>query len=181
MVKLTLSEISVGRNKFSLTILSSKRVIFLHVNVTRLRRSLPESRFEFRDSAAFEKITDSHSHPHRKELESVEEAERYLLDYIGVSSSERGGSGTVDLDGGWKLFYSGAEPSKSAQAGVGIFTSPRLLYCVSDWISSRLRVCMLKLKGIGSVIVLIASIRPQCYTSEYLVSVDEVNGGLLRV
>ena len=26
------------------------------------------------------------------------------------------------MDGGWKLFYSGADPSMSAQAGVGILT-----------------------------------------------------------
>ena len=44
------------------------------------------------------------------------------------------GSGTVDLDGGWKLFYSGADSCVSAQAGVGILTSPRLSDCVSDWI-----------------------------------------------
>ena len=44
-----------------------------------------------------------------KELESVEEAKRYHLNIIGVSSTKRRGSGTVDLDGGWKLFYSGAD------------------------------------------------------------------------
>ena len=49
-----------------------------------------------------------------KELELVEEAKRYHLDIIGVSSTKRRGSGTVDLDGGWKLFYSGADPSMSA-------------------------------------------------------------------
>ena len=35
-----------------------------------------------------------------KELELVEEAKRYHLDIIGVSSTKRRGSGTVDLDGG---------------------------------------------------------------------------------
>ena len=54
-----------------------------------------------------------------KELELVEEAKRYHLDIIRVSSTERRGSGTVDLDGGWKLFYSGADPSMFAQAVVG--------------------------------------------------------------
>ena len=51
-----------------------------------------------------------------KELELVEEAKWYHLDIIGVSSTKRRGSGTVDLDGGWKLFYAGADPSMSAQA-----------------------------------------------------------------
>ena len=59
-----------------------------------------------------------------KELELVEEAKRYHLDIIGVSSTKRRGSGAVDLDGGWKLFYSGADPSMSAQAGVGILQAP---------------------------------------------------------
>ena len=34
-----------------------------------------------------------------KEIELVEEAKRYHLDIIGVSSTKRRGSGTVDLDG----------------------------------------------------------------------------------
>ena len=52
----------------------------------------------------------------------------------------------MDLDGGWKLFYSGADPRMSAQAGVGILTSPRLSDCESDWIPLGSRVCVLKLK-----------------------------------
>ena len=39
-----------------------------------------------------------------KELELVEKAKRYHLDIVGVSSTKRRGSGTVDLDGVWKLF-----------------------------------------------------------------------------
>ena len=59
-----------------------------------------------------------------KESELVEEAKKYHLDIVGVSSIKRRGSGIVDLDGGWKLFYSGADSSMSAQAGVGFLTSP---------------------------------------------------------
>ena len=77
-----------------------------------------------------------------KELKLVEEAKRYHLDIIGVSSTKRRGSGTVVLDGGWKLFYSGADPSMSAQAGVGFLTIRRLSDCVSDWISLGSRVCV---------------------------------------
>ena len=46
-----------------------------------------------------------------KELELVEEAKQYHFDIIGVSLTKRCGSGTVDLDGCWKLFYSGADPT----------------------------------------------------------------------
>ena len=76
----------------------------------------------------------------------VEEAKRYHFDIIGVSSTKRRDSGTVDLDGGWKLFYSGADPSMSAQVSVGILTSRRLSDWLSDWILLGSRVCMLKLK-----------------------------------
>jgi len=48
------------------------------------------------------------------ELEFVEEAKRYHLDIVGVSSTKRRGSGSVKLVGGWKFFYSGADPSVSA-------------------------------------------------------------------
>ena len=81
-----------------------------------------------------------------KELEVVEEAKRYHLDIIRISSTKRRCSGTVDLNSGWKLFYSGADPRMSVQAGSGNLTNPRLSDCVSDWISLGLRVCMLKLK-----------------------------------
>ena len=66
----------------------------------------------------------------------------------------------MNLDGGWKLFYSGADPSMSAQAGVGILTSPRLSDCVSEFGITGLYV---EAQGIGSVIVPIAGICPQCH------------------
>ena len=115
-----------------------------------------------------------------KELELVEEAKRYHLDIIGVSSTKRRGSRTVDRDGGWKLFYSGADPSMSAQAGVGILTSPRLSDCVSDWIPLGSRVCMLKLKVLDQSLCLLQVYAPNA-TSEYQTFVDEVNDALLRV
>ena len=112
-----------------------------------------------------------------KELELVEEANRYHLDIIGVSSTKLRSSGTVDLDGGWKLLYSGADSSMSAQAGVGILTSPRLSDCVSDWIPLGSRVCMLKLKVFDWSLCLL-----QVYaTSEYQAFLNEVNDALLRV
>ena len=111
-----------------------------------------------------------------KELELVEEAKRYHLDIIGVSSTKRRGSGTVDLDRGWKLFYSDADRSMSTQAGVGIFTSPRLSDCASDWIPLESRVCMLKLKVLDrSLCLLQVQVYVPNVTSEYQAFVDEVN------
>ena len=45
-----------------------------------------------------------------------------------------------------ETLYSWADPSKSAQAGMGVVTRLRLSDCVSDWIPLGSRVCMLKLK-----------------------------------
>ena len=95
-----------------------------------------------------------------KDLELVEEAKRYHLDIIGISWTKRRGSETVDLDGGWKLFYSGADPSMSAPASVEILTSPRLSDCVSDWIPLGSRVCMLKLKVLDRSLCLLQVYAP---------------------
>ena len=70
----------------------------------------------------------------------------------------------MDLDGGWKLFYSGADPSMSAQAGVGILTHkpPFVRLCVR--LDSFGITCLyVEAQGIGSVIVPIAGICPQCH------------------
>ena len=90
-------------------------------------------------------------------------------------------SGTVDLDGGWKLFYSGADPSVSAQAGVRILTSHRLLDCVSDRIPLGSRVCMLKLKVLDRSLLCLLQVYGPNATSEYQAFVDEANDALLRV
>ena len=82
----------------------------------------------------------------RKELELVEEAKKYHLGIVEVSSTKKRGSGIVDLGGGWKLFYSGADPIILAPACVRIFKSPQLSDCVLDWLPLRSRACMLKLK-----------------------------------
>ena len=110
----------------------------------------------------------------------VDEAKRYHFDIIGVSSTKRRRSGTVDLDGEWKLFYSGDDPSMSAQAGVGILTSPRLSDCVSGYIPLGSRVCMLKLKVLDQSLLLLQVYAPNA-TSEYQTFVDEVNDALLQL
>ena len=92
-----------------------------------------------------------------KELELVEEAKRYYLDIIGVSSTKRRGSGTVDLDGGWKLFYSGAYPGMSAKRVWGFSQAP----FVRLWVrldSFGITGLYFETQGIGSVIVPIAGI-----------------------
>ena len=81
-----------------------------------------------------------------KEQELVWEAEQYHLDIVGDFSTKCRGSDTVELNKGWKLFYSSVYVTMSAQAGVGILVSPRLAHCVTDWIPLGERVCLLNLK-----------------------------------
>ena len=57
-----------------------------------------------------------------KELKLVEEAKKYIH-IIGVSSNKRCGSGILDLDGWWKLFYLSVDLSMSAQMGLRVLTS----------------------------------------------------------
>ena len=78
-----------------------------------------------------------------KEQELVCEAQQYRLDVVGISSTKRRGSGTVELNGGWKIFYSGVDAAMCAQAGVGLLVSPNIAECVVDWVPLRGRVCLL--------------------------------------
>ena len=81
-----------------------------------------------------------------KEQELVCEAHQYGLDVVGISSTKRRGSGAVELNGGWKIFYSGVDAAMSAQAGVGLLVSPNKAECVVDWVPLGGRVCLLKLR-----------------------------------
>ena len=62
------------------------------------------------------------SSPTGKEQELVCEAQQYHLDIVGISTTKRRGSGTVELNGGWKFFYSGVDVAISAQADVGLLS-----------------------------------------------------------
>ena len=59
-----------------------------------------------------------------KELELVGEAQQYRLDIVGISSTKRRSSETVQLNGGWKILCSGVDAAMSAQARVGLLVSP---------------------------------------------------------
>ena len=65
----------------------------------------------------------------------VWEAKQYHLNIFGVSSTKCHGFDAVELNKGWKLFYSGVDVIMSAQVGVGIFVHLHLAHSVTDWIS----------------------------------------------
>jgi exonuclease III len=81
-----------------------------------------------------------------KELELIEEAKKYQLDILGISSTKRKGKGTLNLNNGWQLFYSGVDPTIHAQAGVAILLHPRLTDAVVEWQPINERVTLLRLK-----------------------------------
>ena len=115
-----------------------------------------------------------------KEQELVWEAKQYHLDIVGVSSTKRRGSGTVELAEGWKLFYSGVDPTMSAQAGVGLLISPRLAHCVVDWTPLGGRVCLLKLKLQKRSVCILQVYAPNM-EKQYQPFLDEVSDALQKL
>ena len=81
-----------------------------------------------------------------KEQELAYEAQQCRLDIAGISSTKRRGSGTVWLNGGWKIFYYGVDAAVSAQAGVALLVSPSMTECVVDWVPLGGIFCLLKLR-----------------------------------
>ena len=106
---------------------------------------------------------------------------RYRLDLVGVSSTKRRGSGTEDLQQGWKLFYSGVDPSVRAQAGVGILTSPRLANRVVEWMPISSRVAVLRIHLLeGKNLAIVQAYAPNSL-AEYTTFLDDVELGLARL
>ena len=116
----------------------------------------------------------------RKEQKLVWEAEQNHLDIVGVSSTKCRGSDTVELNEGWKLFYSGLDITMCARAEVGIFASPRLAHCVTDWIPLGGRVCLLKVK-LQERSLCILQVYPPNAEAQYQPFLDEVGVALQKV
>jgi exonuclease III len=96
-----------------------------------------------------------------KEQELVQEIEKYRLDIVGLSSTHSKGSGTVNLEKGWTLYYSGVNVQERGKAGVGILTSPRLTSCVLEWIPEDERVCAIRVQiPRGQVITFVSVYAP---------------------
>ena len=111
-----------------------------------------------------------------KEVELVEEVKKHLLEIIGSPLTKKKGNGTVVLQDGWQLFYSGVKPSTHAQAGVELLISPRIIDPVVEWKSIKERMALLKLhlrKKILAVIQVYApNVKSNC--SEFLDNVSQV-------
>ncbi|VDP25733.1 unnamed protein product [Soboliphyme baturini] len=76
-----------------------------------------------------------------KEQQLFDQAIRYQLDIIGLSSTKHQGSGILNYCG-WKLFYSGVPITTCAQAGPGVLIEPNL----ADRIVEQKPIILLKLE-----------------------------------
>ena len=84
-----------------------------------------------------------------KEPELVRKVECYRLDLVRLTSSYSRGSGTLLLDRGWTLFFSGVAQGLVCWAGVGILTSPRLSAAMLEFTPVDETITSLGLRVIG--------------------------------
>ena len=59
----------------------------------------------------------------QKAQELVLESQQNRLNIVGISSTKRRKFGTIELNAGWKISYSGFDAAMSAQAAVGLHVS----------------------------------------------------------
>ena len=100
------------------------------------------------------------------------------LDSVGVSSTKCRGFDSVELNEGCKLIYSVVDVTMSAQ--VGIFVSPRLVQCVTDWIPLEERVCLLKLRLQERSLCILQVYAPNA-EAQYQSFLDEVDVALQKI
>ncbi|KAK5875618.1 hypothetical protein CesoFtcFv8_026682 [Champsocephalus esox] len=102
-----------------------------------------------------------------KEPELVREVERYQLDLVGLTSTHSVGSGTLLLDRGWTLFFSGVAHGVRRRAGVGILTSPRLGASLLEFTPVDERVASLRLRVMGGKTLTVVCAYAPNSSSEY--------------
>jgi hypothetical protein len=83
-----------------------------------------------------------------KEVELVEEMEKYKLKVLELSEIKRRGKGIVQLDKGHVLRYSGIIGGRRVKEGVGVILSEEMEKRVTAWepVSSRLMTIRLELE-----------------------------------
>ena len=103
-----------------------------------------------------------------KEPELVREVERYRLDLVGLTSTHSRGSGTLLLDRGWTLFFSGVAQGVRCREGVGILTSPRLSAAMLEFtpVDERVAYLCLRVIGGGTTLTVVCAYAPN-RSSEY--------------
>ena len=101
-----------------------------------------------------------------KELELVEEVERFRLDIVGLTSTHSSGAGTRVLERGWTLSFAGVAPGERRRAGVGFLVAPRLSAGTLEFTPVDERVASLRLRVGERVLTVVCAYAPNS-SSEY--------------
>ena len=95
-----------------------------------------------------------------KEIELIEEAKKYQLDILGISSTKQAGNGPLILNNGGQLSYSSVDPTIHARAGVAILLHPRLIDKVLEWRPFNERAALIRLQLNKSNLTVIQAYAP---------------------